>query len=960
MSKGLRTAAMIVGGVALVATGIGAAAGAGLIGVGAGATASVLGVSAGALSSIGAIGGLAAAGLGALAGAPKQSYAGQVTSFKIDPNSGIPYAMGRIYTGGTIVHRDTYGTDQQYFGHIVALSGGGPIQAIEGHYIDRRPVTFSGSNANGTYRDYLHMQQQLGQTPEAAQLSMSEMPNWGSAHKLSGYAASAPRWRFDKNGKKWTNGISEYGAVLLGVRVYDPRLDSTYPGGSGPCRAGVEYTYVYSVDPWLHALTWAIGRFQNGKRVIGIGMALGLINVASFAEAANVADLNGWTVNGVISTQDTKWTNLKLIAQAGGGIVVPGAGKLTAMVNAPKAPLATITADDLADGDSSVPAMMPRRDRPNTVIPKYRSEAHAWEIIPASAIAIADYVTADGGSVTKEIEYPLVTSLNQAAQFAAYDIYNAREAAPITLPLKPAWWGYKVGDCLRVNLPGADHGLVNQDVIVIARSFDPDTSVVTLTLRTETAAKHPAALGRTGAAPVAPTLSDDDPSLVAAPLPADWTAAGLTLTKDGVSVPAILLSGAVGNTQALSVVVDYRVYNPANGPEENWISAGKHDSDLTKLEITSVTPTTRYQISVRYEVRGVVGLRLVLGPVMSGEYDGPPTAWPNVGDPDGTKPADNADVTGDNTSKDTDAVAGRPAGQIVADLNFNADTMLSAMLTVDGFQGLVDARTFVMGQPVGTVLLQEISTRETETGALQSTMNLLGAKSADGSAFILNMSGVQTGDGETIGTVLTQLGSVTADHEQQIDFLFSNVVNQDGAESKAVLRVNQDGAIAGLSLTSDGTIGSITFVADEFKVVDPNGGSPVTPFAITNGEVEMPNVTVGRLKYSALVSLLGGDQNRLDPAGGFQIIPGGLILQWGQVRQTINREQSFQVTWPMAFPNACMARVAIPYISTASNLRDLWLQNVGAATPTGAIFFTQAGTDNEHSLQGFDWIAIGH
>ncbi|WP_137898354.1 hypothetical protein [Sphingomonas sp. 2SG] len=41
--------------------------------------------------------------------------------------------------------------------------------------------------------------------------------------------------------------------------------------------------------------------------------------------------------------------------------------------------------------------------------------------------------------------------------------------------------------------------------------------------------------------------------------------------------------------------------------------------------------------------------------------------WTSVTDPDGTKPTDDADNTGKNTSKDTDAVAGVPAGQVIAD-----------------------------------------------------------------------------------------------------------------------------------------------------------------------------------------------------------------------------------------------------------------------------------------------------
>jgi len=40
-------------------------------------------------------------------------------------------------------------------------------------------------------------------------------------------------------------------------------------------------------------------------------------------------------------------------------------------------------------------------------------------------------------------------------------------------------------------------------------------------------------------------------------------------------------------------------------------------------------------------------------------------AWPDVTDPTGTKPADNADVTGENTSKDTNAVGGKPASDVL-------------------------------------------------------------------------------------------------------------------------------------------------------------------------------------------------------------------------------------------------------------------------------------------------------
>ncbi|MEG8025037.1 hypothetical protein QP162_12560 [Sphingomonas aurantiaca] len=43
--------------------------------------------------------------------------------------------------------------------------------------------------------------------------------------------------------------------------------------------------------------------------------------------------------------------------------------------------------------------------------------------------------------------------------------------------------------------------------------------------------------------------------------------------------------------------------------------------------------------------------------------------WPDIADPTGTKPADNADVTGEHTSKDTNAVGGRPAAEVTGGID---------------------------------------------------------------------------------------------------------------------------------------------------------------------------------------------------------------------------------------------------------------------------------------------------
>src|SRR3546814_2413449 len=75
---------------------------------------------------------------------------------------------------------------------------------------------------------------------------------------------------------------------------------------------------LWSDNPALHALTWALGRWENGKRTVGIGAPVANIRVSDFVEAANIADANGWTMGGVEWSTDSKWDIFKRILQAGG------------------------------------------------------------------------------------------------------------------------------------------------------------------------------------------------------------------------------------------------------------------------------------------------------------------------------------------------------------------------------------------------------------------------------------------------------------------------------------------------------------------------------------------------------------------------------------------------------------------------------------------------------------------
>lgn len=509
--KVVAKAALIVGAVAAVATGVGAI-------VGATAFASLgLGVSLATISAIGTVAGLVGTVAQSLSKPKAGSVSGSLTDFKLDPAATIPIMFGRTYNGGNVVHRDTWGTDNQYQGFVVVYSGCGPIGSIEQFQADRTTIPFDGNGAAagggfgpGGKGPWMWFGSQIGQTPEPAALAspVAGFPGWTAAHKLSGYAAGILVLKFDKDGKKYQGGVPKTGIVGEGVRAWDPRLDSTYPGGNGPSRRDNPATWTPTRNPWLIALQFAFGWWENGYLVGGVGAPGTSVIVSDYVAAANVADANGWEASGVRATGDPKWDTLKLLCEAGGGEPVWLGAALSCMVSTPRVSVATITTDDLRGPISIVGTQTRRGGRVNTGIPVFRSEAHGWEEIPASAITVATYVAEDGGTRTKEIPFRLVANLDQAAQLTAYSLVNGREFGPIETKLDPRWIGLAPGMAVDLDVPEA--GLFGQQAIVIARSIEPATGLISVTFKSETAAKHAFALGASAVAPPTPSLGAPD------------------------------------------------------------------------------------------------------------------------------------------------------------------------------------------------------------------------------------------------------------------------------------------------------------------------------------------------------------------------------------------------------------------------------------------------------------------
>lgn len=225
-------------------------------------------------------------------------------------------------------------------------------------------------------------------------------------------------------------------------------------------------------------------------------------------------------------------------------------------------------------------------------------------------------------------------------------------------------------------------------------------------------------------------------------------------------------------------------------------------------------------------------------------------AWPDITDPDGTKPADNADVTGDNTSKDTNAVSGRESAQVISSLDINTLGLIDMALKLTDADALLKSLTYSSDQPVFEVIDQMKNELVTAYGALASLLNRIVAMSPDGTAAIFSLATVQSGliPGQTMADLLNGLSAVNGDNSAKITSLQEVVVGPDDATARAVFEVNADDNVAGIYLTaSKRSVGRVGLVAGITEIRGANNVL-LAQFLQEGAYAYIPNLLVDNLK----------------------------------------------------------------------------------------------------------------
>lgn len=324
-------------------------------------------------------------------------------------------------------------------------------------------------------------------------------------------------------------------------------------------------------------------------------------------------------------------------------------------------------------------------------------------------------------------------------------------------------------------------------------------------------------------------------------------------------------------------------------------------------------------------------------------------------DPAGPEGAD------DSMFHDPAMLADRLVTEVLDDLDFNTQAILEQALRVDDYAAVMDSRTLVEGQPVGTTFAEFRDEQVLANAVTATALNLIGAKSEDGTAWVLDLSHVKVSPGMTLAQYLGEVGASTGDITGTVALLMEIMTGEDGTEARAVIKTDVNGNFAGIVLASGEEVSRIGLIADNTVVAGPDGDVLAlfsTDMEAVGGGVYIPNLRVDRISYGAMdAEFIAGQV--ISTWQGSQEMPGGLIMKWGRYREYITNEVTRTVTFDKPFPNACFSVVPVPHLNTWNDHRDLFCQTVGEPAKTGFTIGFQRG-EGSGAIDGCNWLAFGY
>jgi hypothetical protein len=266
----------------------------------------------------------------------------------LDPSTPRKVVFGTTAMPLDLRYHESSGTDQEYVDYIIAVAAHKVASITEIWFEEKQAWTLAGG-VTGTYSGYLTVAVRTEGT-SGNTIAINGGGKWGSTRRLTGCAylhLRIKRTGVDKKAESpLVSGLPSRVTVIGdGALLYDPRKDSTVPGGSGSHRATDQstwgaYTNADDTDnPALQLLWWLLGWKINGKLSVGCGVPYTRIDMESFITAANACDENvtlaiggtqkRYRTSGTASDSDDRMEIINSFLASMNGTLRDNGGKLT-------------------------------------------------------------------------------------------------------------------------------------------------------------------------------------------------------------------------------------------------------------------------------------------------------------------------------------------------------------------------------------------------------------------------------------------------------------------------------------------------------------------------------------------------------------------------------------------------------------------------------------------------------
>ncbi|HVQ09520.1 MAG TPA: phage tail protein [Allosphingosinicella sp.] len=551
--------------------------------------------------------------------------------------------LGEAVTGGSLAdafnYGGKYGTDWEVL--VIALADH-ECDSLVGFYVNDQYVAFTGDGMVAGYNNQLAIYFRHGtESQTAPAILAANGPGWtaddrgvGICYVVAAYKADAS----DAQNPIYPAGRPAFRWRLKGAKCYVARLDSTVAGGSGPHRRNTPSTWTWTANLIDCRYSWVRGIYACNRvtdpTMLLIGRGLSAVEAPpenTFAPA-NLCDevVDGeprYKIGGVIRADEIFINVEEMFAAACGGVIVQPEGSVEIEPGQAKAAVAYITDDDLVVGSSvDYSEFLPRSDDEwfNTVVPRYVEPAQNWADHGAPIRRLDADVIADGGPREEVLNLPLVTSGKQAGRVGEIRRRFGRLWKRAGITLGPPHAELEDGDWIVWTSQRYFHGA---SIMFRIEGYELSQEWQNrLQLREITASVFSAGDFIANAA-----LADQPGALpsIGAPGGAAWELQAEMLDSGGPAIPILAITGAVDDSYARAIRVEYWRDDGVTDPEDvtNWITLGDHGAGVTRVEISTIASGADYYAAMSYVVGGIPGDRLILGPVTVGVItgtEGPP------------------------------------------------------------------------------------------------------------------------------------------------------------------------------------------------------------------------------------------------------------------------------------------------------------------------------------------------